>query len=205
MAGRIEDLHPDDYTARIAIRTQLRAIREATGLSQRDMKELLGLDQGQVSKMERTGVDQSKTATIARWARALGYRLTLTPTGFPPPARRRPDSTNPVAATLAALVETYNVGAFGGADGWLAARTLHDLVGIRIACSVSPAQLARVLGISEQSVILTDRGTGDNQLVMLQRYARGIARASRHQGGYLAAGLEPVDQPEQASTPTKRV
>lgn len=200
MARRISDLHPDDQATRIELRGRLRALREQQGLSQRDLGRLLDLGQGNIGRLERAGVDQSKTSTIARWARMLGHRLTLTPTGFPPPVSswRRKDS-DPGAALFNALVATCNVGAFGGSDGWLAARTLHDLVGIRIACGVRQELLGRVLGVSEQSVSLTERNAADNQLVTLQRYARGIARASRHKGGYLAVGLDPIerDQPKR--------
>lgn len=205
MARRIEDLHPDDYATRIELRGQLRALREQCGLSQRDLGKLLGLHQGNIGRMEREGVDQSKTSTVAGWARVLWRRLTLTPIGFPPPARwrRRTADMHPADRLLADLVETWNVGAFGGTDGWLAARTLYDLVGIRIACGVRQDQLGQVLGISEQSISLTERGTADNQLVTLQRYARGLARASRHKGGFLAVGLDPIEhhQPKQHPDP----
>jgi transcriptional regulator with XRE-family HTH domain len=196
MARRIPDLHPDDYTTRIELRAQLRRIREAAGLSQRDMKPLLGFDQGTISKMERLGVEQAKTATVARWARALGHRLTLTPTGFPPPVRWRRQSrgNDPVAGLLSALAGTgAGEGAvFGGSDEWLAARTLNDLVGIRVACAVSQERLAQVLGISEAAISLTELGTADNQLVTLQRYARAVARVSRYRCGYLAVSLDPI-------------
>ncbi len=101
-------------------------------------------------------------------------------------------------------MNTCNVGAFGGADGWLAARTLHDLVGIRIACGVRQELLGRVLGVSEQSVSLTERNAADNQLVTLQRYARALARASRHKGGYLAVGLDPIEH-DQRKHPDDRI
>lgn len=202
MARHIPDLHPDDQTVRIELRARFRALREQRGLSQRDLGELMGLGQGNIGRLERAGVDQSKTSTVARWARVLGHRLTLTPQGFPAPVRWRRKTGDPGADLMAALVNTYNVGAFGGTDGWLAARTLHDLVGIRIACGVRQEQLGRVLGVSEQSVSLTERNAADNQLVTLQRYARGLARASRHKGGYLAVGIDPIehDQPKPSET-----
>lgn len=202
MARRVDDLHPDDYNTRIEIRTQLRELREQQGLSQRALGRLLGLGQGNIGRFEREGVDQSKTSTVAGFARVLKHRLTLTPIGFPPPARfRRTADMHPADRLLADLVETWNVGAFGGTDGWLAARTLHDLVGIRNACGVRQDRLGRVLGVSEQSVSLTERGTADNQLVTLQRYARALARASRYKGGYLAVAVEPAHQPKQPSNP----
>lgn len=203
MARRIGDLHPDDRTARIEIRTRLRALREQQDLSQRDLARLLGLGQGNIGRFEREGVDQSKTSSIAAFARVLGHRLTLTPTGFPAPSRFRPwtANTNLADRLLADLVETWNVGAFGGADGWLAAHTLHTLVGIRIACGVHQHQVGRVLGVSEQSVSLTERNAADNQLVTLQRYARALAKASRHRGGYLAVGLETAHQQQHTHEP----
>lgn len=202
MARRIGDLHPDDLAARVELRAQLRRIREQAGLSQRDFAPLVGRSQPGVGKFERDGVDQSKTSTIAAWARALGHRLVLAPIGFPRPVRwrRQNNPSSPVDRLLFDLVSTYNVGAFGGPDGWLAAVTLNDLVGIRIACGVSQEQLGRVLGVSEQCVSLTERNAADNQLVTLQRYARAVARASRHRGGYLAVGLDPIvhDQAQHA-------
>jgi DNA-binding XRE family transcriptional regulator len=201
MARRIPDLEPADYNARIHLRAHLRALRERTGVSQRDFAPRLGLEQGSLSKMERTGVDQSKTSTVARWARALDHRLTLTPIGFPEPVRwRRQSNSNDL---LNALVTTGNIGALGGADGWVAAYALHKLVGIRLACGVSQDQLSRILGISEQAISLTERGASDNQLAWLQRYARGVARASQHRSGYLALALDPTgaDQPERANPP----
>lgn len=202
MARRINDLHPDDFRARTELRGRLRAIRERQGISQRDMGRLVDLSQGNVGRFEREGVDQSKTSTVARYARALGYRLTLTPIGFPRPVRWRRQKDDLAARVFDALVVTYNVAAFGGADGWLAAHTLHDLVGIRVACGVRQDQLGRVLGVSEQSVSLTERDAADNQLVTLQRYARGLARTSRHRDGYLLVGLDPLDHPDPPGSGT---
>lgn len=195
MARRVVDLDPADYTARIELRARFRLLREQAGLSQREFGKLTGQQQGTVSKFERTGVDQAMTSTIARWARWLDHRLTLTPVGFPRPVRWRRQSDRG-ADLLAALVTTHNVAAFGGADGWMAASTLYDLVGIRVACGVSQERLAQVLGISEQSISLTERGFADNQLATLQKYARALARASRHRGGHLTIGLDPIDQPQ---------
>lgn len=202
---RIVDLHPDDHTTRVELRTRLVTIREELGMTQHAFSEkYLGHGKGgssSIGKLERVGVEQSKVSTIARWARILGYRLTLTPTGFPAPARWRRQNGGR-AQLLARLVAADAVTGIGGADGWLAARTLHALTGIRIACGVTQAAVAQVQGITKESVSITEGGFADNQLVVLQRYARAVARASRYRSGYLAVGLDPIGagQPEQAST-----
>lgn len=190
MARSIADLHPDDHATRDRLRRQLRALREQAGVSQRELGERMGVDQANIRRLERKGVLQSHTGTVARWARGLRHRLVLEPAGFPHPLRAGwPGSRTPndMVALVAQLVRAE-------ADEWLAARTTSTLTGVRLACCVTQERLAARLDVSEQAVSVFEAGVSDSTLVLLQRYARGIARCTRTwRDGYLDVRLEPID------------
>ena len=57
---------------------QLAAARKARGLTQPDLSALTGIQQAEVSRIER-GAGNPTAATLLRLADALGQRLTLTP------------------------------------------------------------------------------------------------------------------------------
>jgi transcriptional regulator with XRE-family HTH domain len=61
--------------------TELRALREQKGVSQRDLAESLGYALGSYSRWER-GIKNPKIRAISEWAQALGFDLqvTLVPT-----------------------------------------------------------------------------------------------------------------------------
>ena len=192
MARHVDDLHPDDLTARIDLRARLCSIREQAGLTTRDTATRMGVDVANFRRLERQGVTQSRYATVARWARALDHRLVLTPEGFPNPVRWRLHDVSHRERTLTALVDTYNVAALGGHDGWAAAKLLRDLTGIRVACGISQRRLADTIGVTEQCVSLFEVSLSDPMLVMCQRYARAVAGACRPRryGALLRVGLE---------------
>jgi DNA-binding XRE family transcriptional regulator len=61
-----------------ALLEQLKAAREARGLSLADVSELTGMDRSALSKLE-TGQHPNPTVeTLVRYAQAVGKRLTLT-------------------------------------------------------------------------------------------------------------------------------
>lgn len=57
---------------------QLAAARKALGLTQPDLSALTGIQQAEISRIER-GAGNPTAATLLRLADALGQRLTLTP------------------------------------------------------------------------------------------------------------------------------
>lgn len=57
---------------------QLAAARKARGLTQPDLSVLTGIQQAEISRIER-GAGNPTAATLLRLADALGQRLTLTP------------------------------------------------------------------------------------------------------------------------------
>lgn len=179
MARRINDLDDRDLAARIRIRQQLVAAREQAGLTCRQLGEKLHYEPANIRRLERQGVDQSYTVTVIRWARALGRDLVLEPVGFPPP---RP----PLAARhLTAMVAAAGI----DADERRVARMVLCLAGIRVACAVTPAQLAERLGITPSAVGLFETSGASSALVALQRHARAVARCARRSNAYLAVHL----------------
>lgn len=192
MARRVADLDERDYQVRIAIRGELRRLREEQGLSQRALGERLGIEGSGVRRLERDGVDQSRTSTVMRWARALGKELVLKPVGFPRPAPIvRPSKSNDVDLLLSAILPDLT------GDAWAVARMVETLTGIRVACYVSQLRLAEQLDLTDQAVSVFETSAADAALVMLQRHARAIARCSRRPDAHLAVRLEdPAPQPE---------
>lgn len=189
MARVIADLHPGDFTARDHIRWQLREIRRRGGITQRELGDRLGVDQSNIRRLERAGVLQSRTSSVVRWARALGHELKLEPALLPAPIPlRRPSRSRDADEMLAILV--HSAGLAG--DDWRAARLVADLTGIRIAAGVTQQRLADRLGLSLQAISYLEASTVDNAIVVLQRYARGVAQCSRWRHGRLEVWLEPI-------------
>ena len=57
---------------------ELKTAREAQGLSQRKLSQLVGIPQGHISKIESGNVDL-RVSSLIQLARALGLELTLVP------------------------------------------------------------------------------------------------------------------------------
>jgi hypothetical protein len=203
MSRIIRDLHPDDLTARLQLGAALVRIREDTGTSRAQVASRIGgVHPSNLGRLERTGIGQSRTCTVGNWARALNHQLTLTPVGFPRPHRWYPYELAPTIRAVHALLDTHNVAAFGGPVGFHVAHVVRDLIGIRVACGVSQAKLADWLGVSEQNISLFETSFKDTILANLQRYARGLAQASRHRAGFLELGLYPAGEQPAPGTPT---
>ena len=191
MGRRLADLDERDYAARIAIREQLCDRRTELGLTQKDLGELMGTNQANVRRLERTGVDQSFTISIMRWARALGLRLVLEPIGFPKPHPRNIRGTGAMMAALAATrITDDNAG-----DEWAVLAMRDTLASIRLTCNVTCAQLGAKFGTGEANVWQFETHGGSPQLVALQRHARGIARCTWRSEAYLDVRLEPAPEP----------
>ena len=62
----------------VDIAEELKAAREAQGLSQRKLSQLAGVPQGHISKIENGNVDL-RVSSLIQLARALGLELTLVP------------------------------------------------------------------------------------------------------------------------------
>lgn len=57
-----------------AVMRELKALRESKGISQREIAEVMGLTQGNYSRLER-GEYVPKMSTLQVWARALGQKV----------------------------------------------------------------------------------------------------------------------------------
>jgi transcriptional regulator with XRE-family HTH domain len=183
MGTFVADLDPRDRQARAALHTQLRARREILGFSQRKTAELIGVDASRVRRRERLGVDQAYTATVLRWAHALGLRLVMEPVGLPrPPARA-------VVDDLLAAIGSEMTPATAAA--WQAASIMEDLMRTRTAARVTQRQLGDLFGTSEQAVALIETSGSSTTLVVLQRHARGIGRCAWLPEAHLSVHLEP--------------
>lgn len=81
-ARRVYDAAVSAFDAKMDERAQLgaqlAAARKARGLTQPDLSALTGIQQAEISRIER-GAGNPTAATLLRLADALGQRLTLTP------------------------------------------------------------------------------------------------------------------------------
>lgn len=81
-ARRVYDAAVSAFDAEMGEReqlgAQLAAARKARGLTQPDLFALTGIQQAEISRIER-GAGNPTAATLLRLADALGQRLTLTP------------------------------------------------------------------------------------------------------------------------------
>jgi ribosome-binding protein aMBF1 (putative translation factor) len=81
-ARRVYDAAVSAFDAEMSEReqlgAQLAAARKARGLTQPDLSALTGIQQSEISRIER-GAGNPTAATLLRLADALGQRLTLTP------------------------------------------------------------------------------------------------------------------------------
>lgn len=81
-ARRVYDAAVSAFDAEMSEReqlgAQLAAARKARGLTQPDLSALTGIQQAEISRIER-GAGNPTAATLLRLADALGQRLTLTP------------------------------------------------------------------------------------------------------------------------------
>lgn len=180
MAHPIGDLDVRDRRARAPLHFQLRARRQQLGWSQARVGQATGFDAAGVRRLERIGVDQSYASTVIRWATALGWRLALTPTGFPPlPSGGLDELLGTVAVDMPA----------SAAASWQAMQVLAELARIRVACQVTQRELATLFGTTTQAVSMVEVGGAGTPLVGLQRHARGIARCAGLPGAYLAVNL----------------
>lgn len=67
---------------RFRIGAQLSVLRHRSGLSQTQLAELTGIDQSEISRIER-GANNPTEDTLARLARALHAELAVVPVGTP--------------------------------------------------------------------------------------------------------------------------
>lgn len=200
----IIDLHPDDFANRDALRRELIRLRsEVRGLSQRDFGALLDRDQGGIGRLERT--DQWHMRTLQRWCRALGVEILLEPVGFPPPAKVRtlhPTKNDQVDDLLAAIVGGFTPSDTVAADAWRVVQWQYELAGIRCALNVTQKQMARALLNTTAAVSDFESGEHGSRLIIMQRYARALARIAGRPHAYLAIALrELADEEESPATP----
>jgi len=73
--GRVEE-HKQRMLAQVRA-SRLRELREATGLTQAQLAERIGVGQRQVSKIEHGDLDNAKIGTIRRYLEAVGGDLSI--------------------------------------------------------------------------------------------------------------------------------
>lgn len=66
----------NDLTERVALMTELVAVRKSKGLNQKDIAEAMGVGQPSISEFERGSVNP-RLNTLQRYARALGMKLKI--------------------------------------------------------------------------------------------------------------------------------
>ncbi|MBI5442188.1 MAG: helix-turn-helix transcriptional regulator [Deltaproteobacteria bacterium] len=90
----------EERMAEMRIEQELVALREKTGLSQRDLAERIGASQPYIAKVESGRVKNLGLKTLVKYAAATGTRLTVR---FEPMPRPRKAAARPVAvATIRA-------------------------------------------------------------------------------------------------------
>ncbi len=68
--------HPNDDAHRVALANALATLRQEAGLTQRDLARLLNSTQSAISELETGVITNPGIATLQRYARACGHRLT---------------------------------------------------------------------------------------------------------------------------------
>jgi transcriptional regulator with XRE-family HTH domain len=79
----------DALVSELKLEQELVALREARGLSQRDLARLLGTSQPYVAKLESGRIKNVGVRTLAKCARALDASLTIKMEPHPQPVRRK--------------------------------------------------------------------------------------------------------------------
>ncbi len=67
------------HKAVVALVAQLKAERDAQGLSLADLRERTGIDRSALSRLENGGRENPSVETLVRYANAIGCRLVIQP------------------------------------------------------------------------------------------------------------------------------
>lgn len=174
MAGRthIVDAHPADTAARIKLGADLRAAREAAGMSRRAFAQHMGRAKGSIQALEERCYWTVRT--LQWWARGLDLRFTWTIKGLPP---LRPDA-------LSAMYAAAKPASPDAADAYARAALVNDMKRARLAARLLQSDLARKLRITTDAVTRQERIEDNLDLAAAQRHIRGC-------GGWLALHLTP--------------
>ncbi|MEU3455656.1 helix-turn-helix transcriptional regulator [Micromonospora sp. NPDC006766] len=163
-AGRFADLDPADTAARRVLIGQLRGLRDAAGLNQRQVAQAMGWKSttGALYRVERG--DNWQLRTLQTLARLYGQQLTVN-LGAPVP-----DDGDPLAAMYAAMHPTTPA----AADELARAVLVRNLVRIRVDRGLRQEDVACVIGISDRAVRLWEQGSDGVMVAPAQRYARAL-------------------------------
>jgi DNA-binding XRE family transcriptional regulator len=173
------DLHPDDRANRDHIAAELRAVREAAGMTMSDLGALLGCTKANVSAMENSR--EWRFMILAGWGRAVDRRVILTITGRP-----IPDDGDPLASIYANQHPTDRQ----SVDRLMLRSTLNDLLRVRRQ-HMSADEVAARLGCGPTAVYWREDNPDGASLLAVQRYARAV-------GCQVTASLIPVVEPIRA-------
>jgi len=156
------DLDPDDARRRSELIDQLRAAREAAGLSRRNVADRLGVTAPNINAIEGRTTWQARV--IARYARALGRRIEW----------QLEDLTIPDDDDVMALIIAAGDTSTPDRADRVAWRALcNDLVRIRRA-TYSVVDMAQRIGIHENAVHHWESHPDGSSIITAQRHARGL-------------------------------
>jgi DNA-binding XRE family transcriptional regulator len=157
------DLDPDDAVRREHLIDELRAAREALGLSRSDLADLLGVTTPNIHAIEKRTTWQART--IARYARALRSHIEWFLDDL-----ELPDDGDVMAVIIAA----GDTSTPERADRVAWRGLCNDLVRIRRA-TCSAVEMGRRLGIHENTVHHWEANPDGSSVIAAQRHARGLA------------------------------
>ncbi len=162
----IFDLHPDDHTARAALRDRLRHEREQRGFTVDEFAAATATSRGVVYNRESAKMASYRLDSLTIWANQLGQSFTIVATDVPG------YHDNPIAAALECC----------GADAFQHAAEIDRLIAARTA-RLTSGRMASRLGTTQSAVsTVENRDTVTALLITWQRYARAL-------GGRLALVL----------------
>lgn len=172
--------HPDDLTARMVFRDELRQARRCSRWTCAELSDLAGFTYNAVKDLEMRPSWEARRAQ--QWSRGTGRVFRIRITGLPVP-----DDD-----ALAVVLKSATV--FGGADEdrMHLLAVARDLIRTREAMAVTRAELARRMGVDERALRGWENDPLPSLLKIYQRYGRVL-------GGALVLDLEPVAVPAVAS------
>lgn len=152
------DLHPDDLTARIALRDRLLWERQQRGFTLYSFETATGTSSGMLRNREIDPMASYQLGSIVDWANLLGQSFTITAADVPE------YRDNPIAAALE----------FCGADLFQHAAEIDRLITARTA-QLSSRKMADRLGVAQTAVIgIEHRDPATALLMTWQRYTRAL-------------------------------
>jgi transcriptional regulator with XRE-family HTH domain len=161
-------MHPDDTTAYRALLAELRAVREAAGMSLGRLGDRCGVPKQHVGAIERGEPQSMQLATLHRIAGGLNRQVCYTLDGLPDP----PAETRYTASLLAMFEQT-------GDPILLSARLMARIGAARRWLDLTLAEVGAALGITGGTVHRLEQPIDDVKLSTPQRLCRAMGGSLR--------------------------